>query len=291
MRILFWNTGKRPVADLLRDVSRRRELDVIVLAEAAGPMERLVSRLNRDAERVYFSAPDPQAKFGKRPLRMLTRLPGNRVRAIHDSAGVMARRVFPIIGPDFTIVAVHLGSRLFRDQDDQVSEARAVNEDIERIEREVGHRRTLVIGDFNMNPFERGLMNFDCFHGVMSRHTARGRSRRSRGRERCFFYNPMWNHFGDRPPSPPGSYYRRGSGQTEYFWHFFDQVLLRPDLLDYFTDDDIEVLTRIGERSLVNRHGIPDSGKGSDHLSLFLELWIEKGVLHGSAQPVTQAEG
>ena len=40
MRILFWNTGKRPVVDLLREVSRHRELDVIVLAEAADSMER-----------------------------------------------------------------------------------------------------------------------------------------------------------------------------------------------------------------------------------------------------------
>lgn len=133
-------------------------------------------------------------------------------------------------------------------------------------------------------------MNFDCFHAVMSRHTARRRSRRSGGRERCFFYNPMWNHFGDRPPSPPGSYYRRGSGQTEYFWHLFDQVLLRPDLLDYFTDDSLEILTRIGQQSLVDRHGIPDPERVSDHLPLFLELSIEKGVLHGSTQPVARAE-
>ncbi len=187
MRILFWNTGKRPVADLLRDISRRRELDVLVLAETADPIERLVSQLNRDAERVYFSAPDPLAKSVKRPLHILTRLPGDRVRAVQDSDGVMVRQVFPVIGPDFTIVAVHLRSKLFRDQDDQVSGARYVNGDIEKAERQVGHRRTLVIGDFNMNPFERGLVNFDCFHAVMSRDTASRRSRRSDGRERCFF--------------------------------------------------------------------------------------------------------
>ena len=291
MRILFWNTGRRPVVDLLREVSRHRELDVIVLAEAADPMERLVSQLNRDAERVYFSAPDPLAKSVKRPLRILTRLPGDRVRAVQDSDGVAVRRVFPFMGPDFTIVAVHLGSKLFRDQDDQVSAAWYVNGDIERIECQLGHRRTLVIGDFNMSPFERGLVNFDCFHAVMSRDTARRGSRKSGGRERRFFYNPMWSHLGDRPPSPPGSYYRGGSGQTEYFWHLFDQVLLRPDLLDYFTDDGLEVLTWIGRHSLVNRHGFPDSEKGSDHLPLFIDLSIERGVLHGGIQPVAQVEG
>ena len=291
MRILFWNTGRRPVVDLLRDVCGRRDLDVLVLAETVDPVERLVSQLNRGAGRLYSSAPDPLAGLVKRPLRVLTRLPENRVKAVHDSDGVTVRQVFPVIGPDFTIVAVHLRSKLFRDHDDQVSEAKDVNADIESAERQVGHCRTLVIGDFNMNPFERGLVNFDCFHAVMSRATARRRLRRSDRRERRFFYNPMWSHFGDRSPGPPGSYYRSGSRQTEYFWHLFDQVLLRPELLDYFMDDGLEVVTRIGQRSLVNRRGVPDRNTGSDHLPLFLDLSIEAGVLHGSAQPMAQAEG
>jgi len=291
MRILFWNTGKRPVVDLLRDVCRHRELDVLVLAETADPTERLVSQLNRGAERVYSAAPDPLAQAAKRPLRILTRLPGGRGKAVQDGDGITVRQVFPIAGPDFTLVAVHLGSKLFRDPDDQVSGARYISEDIERAECQVGHRRTLVMGDFNMNPFERGLVNLDCFHAVMSRDTARRRFRTSGGRERHFFYNPMWNHFGDCGPSPPGSYYRSGSGQTEYFWHLFDQVLLRPELLDYFMDGGPEILTRIGQRSLVNQRGIPDRRVGSDHLPLFLDLSIERRVFHGSAQPMAQAEG
>ena len=152
MRILFWNTNGRPIVELLRDVCRRRDLDILVLAETADPVERLVSQLNRDAEQVYFAAPDPLEKQVRRPLRILTRLSGDRVRAVQDTDGVTVKRVFPIMGPDFTLVAVHLRSKLFRDQDDQVSAAWYVNGDIERVEREAGHRRTLIIGDFNMNP-------------------------------------------------------------------------------------------------------------------------------------------
>lgn len=75
--------------------------------------------------------------------------------------------------------------------------------------------------------------------------------------------------------NPPGSYYRSGSGRTEYFWHSFDQVLLRSDLLDFFRDDSLEVVTRIGERSLVKESGLPDPNAGSDHLPLLIELSIE----------------
>ena len=291
MRILFWNTGRRPVVELLRDVCRRRDLDVLVLAEMAGPVGDVVAQLNQDAEHAYFSAHDGLSNAVKRPLHVLTRLPEGSVRALRDSAGITVKQVFPVIGPDFTIVAVHLRSKLFQDQDDQASRARSFSMRIEAIEGQVGHRRTLVIGDFNMNPFERGLVNFDCFHAVMSRKTAQRLSRNFDGHERGFFYNPMWNHFGDHPPSPPGSYHRGGSGQTEYFWHLFDQVLLRPDLLEYFADDGLEILTRIGQQSLVNQDGIPDPRMGSDHLPLFLELSIERGVLHGDTEPMEQAEG
>ena len=192
--------------------------------------------------------------------------------------GIAVKRVFPIIGLDFTIVALHLRSKLYQSNDmDQAFAAAAINEQIRAVEVTIGHRRTLVVGDFNMNPFEPGLVSFDCFHAVMSRTTAQRRSRKIDQQERFFFYNPMWNHFGDHP-SPPGSYYHPGSGQTEYFWHLFDQVLLRPDLLDYFRDDGLEVLTRIGELSLVKENGIPDLTTGSDHLPLLLELSIERAT-------------
>ena len=194
MRILFWNTGNRPVVDLLGDLGRLRNPDVIVLAETADPIRNVVSRLNKDARQVYSSAHDSPASV-RRPLHVLTRLPKGRIEALRDDAGVAVKRVRPIIGPDFTMVAVHLGSKLFRTQEDQAFAAASINRDIEGIEHRVGHRRTMVIGDFNMSPFELGLVSSDCFHAVMSRQTAQRQSRRVDNHTRCFFYNPTWNHF------------------------------------------------------------------------------------------------
>ena len=291
MRILFWNTGKRPVIGLLRELSRLRDVDILVLAEVAIPIEDVVNRLNEDAEQGYFCAQERLPTSFRRPLHVVTRLNEDRVVALKDGAGVTVKRVFPIIGPDFTIVGVHLRSKLFQPQEDQELRAASITLDIEAIEDEVGHRRTLVIGDFNMDPFEPGLVGFDCFHAAMSRRTAQRQSRRIDGRERFFFYNPVWNLLGDHPPSPPGSYYRKGSGRTEYFWHSFDQALLRPDLLDYFQDNGIEVLTRIGEQSLLTSNGTPDRTTGSDHLPLLLELSIQRGCQHGHTESVAETEG
>ena len=243
-------------------------------------------------EQTYSLAQERLPKPLRRPLHVLTRLREDRVVAIRDTPDIAVKRVFPIIGLDFTIVALHLRSKLHQSHDlDQALAAVGINAQIRAVEGTIGHRRTLVVGDFNMNPFEPGLVSFDCFHAVMSRTTAQRRSRKIGGQEHFFFYNPMWNHFGDHPPSPPGSYYRTGSGRTEYFWHSFDQVLLRPDLLDCFRDDGLEVVTRIGELSLVEENGIPDRTTGSDHLPLLLELSIERETEYGRTESVAEAEG
>ena len=92
-------------------------------------------------------------------IHVLTRFPKGRIEALRDDAGVAVKRVRPIIGPDFTMVAAHLGSKRFRTQEDQAFAAASINRDIEGIEHRVGHRRTMVIGDFNMSPFELGLVS------------------------------------------------------------------------------------------------------------------------------------
>ena len=119
MRLLFWNTGERPVVELLRNLSRSRDVDILVLAEVAAPIAEVVNQLNEGTEQTYFLAQERLPKPCRRPLHVLTRLSENRVVAIRDRAGIAVKRVFPIIGLDFTIVAVHLRSKLYQSQEDQ----------------------------------------------------------------------------------------------------------------------------------------------------------------------------
>ena len=234
MRILFWNTGCRPVTALLRDVCRLRGVDILVLAELAGPRDELLEQLNEDSEQTYFVAQKRLPKATRRKLHIFSRLPEDRLDDLEDDAGIAVRHVFPVLGPDFILVAVHLRSKLFQEAGDQALSAIRVSSDVCRIESQVGHRRTIIVGDFNMNPFETGLVAADAFHAVMSRRIAARKVRKVEDHKRYYFYNPIWNHFGDHPPSPPGSYYRARSGQSTYYWNLFDQVLIRPDLLEYF---------------------------------------------------------
>jgi endonuclease/exonuclease/phosphatase family metal-dependent hydrolase len=151
--------------------------------------------------------------------------------------------------------------------------ARRVIDKIRRAETDVGHSRTVVVGDFNMNPFEFGLVAADCFHAVMDTRIADKQSRKVQGEVRKFFYNPMWHLFRETFSAPLGTYYYNNSSrQRNYYWNTFDQVLVSPDLLDSFPIDQLSVLTTIGKIALVREDGRPDPAVGSDHLPILFDL-------------------
>ena len=102
-----------------------------------------------------------------------------------------------------------------------------------------------------MNPFEPGVVAAGGLHAVMSREVASRQSRTVQGRDYRFFYNPMWNHFGDANSPTAGSYFYNASEHVSYFWNLFDQVLIRPELAAPFDPDSLSIVTSAGSRSLV----------------------------------------
>jgi endonuclease/exonuclease/phosphatase family metal-dependent hydrolase len=57
-----------------------------------------------------------------------------------------------------------------------------------------------------------------------------------------------------------------------YFWNTFDQVLLRPELLDRFDIKLLVVPTTAGQTPLVTSDGRPNQDLASDHLPVVFEL-------------------
>jgi hypothetical protein len=84
----------------------------------------------------------------------------------------------------------------------------------------------------------------------------------------------MWGRMGDSSAGAPGTYYYGGSSYVSYFWNTFDQVLLRPDLLDFFSQDDLRVISKIGDKDLMTANGI--SSSYSDHLPVIVTLHTER---------------
>ncbi|MBW9148445.1 hypothetical protein K2F40_05585 [Clostridium sp. CM028] len=119
-------------------------------------------------------------------------------------------------GIDILLFGVHLPSKLYSKGQDQYSVAVKCNREIEKKEEEFGINNAIVIGDFNMNPFEDGMVSADGFHGVMSQEVALKGNRTVYGEKKKLFYNPMWHYMGNVVVNVMGTYYYNNSGVISY---------------------------------------------------------------------------
>ena len=172
----------------------------------------------------------------------------------------------------FNLILVHLRSKLRGEKLDQIEKLRNVNSRIRVFERQYDEN-TVVVGDFNLDPFDEGLVMAAGFHAMMDRGLVSPKGRIVNGIRHPFFYNPMWKLYGSRTETslPPGTYYYDKSENLRYYWHLFDQVLIRPGLLANFRDLDLEVIDHDG-RSSLRAEGKPNANLFSDHLPIFFKL-------------------
>ena len=137
------------------------------------------------------------------------------------------------------------------------------------------HLRTVLVGDLNMNPYEDGIVSAKGLHAVMTRERAQqGRRTVRYNLSNAYFYNPMWRHFGEQPSGHAGTYFFRSPRERADFWNVYDQVLLRPELLPYFRDEDLKILHCAGTKSLLDPNGVIDRTVASDHLPILFRLSI-----------------
>ncbi len=265
--LAFWNVNARVSPETIAVLAREWDVDIIILAENETDRFEILRKLNADANGLYFSDPGQSDR-----LTIWTRFRPEPFCLVRDSPGVAIRHYSLRPGESFLVVAVHLASKLWTKTEDQIFVAAELGHDIRAAEERVGHSRTIVIGDLNMNPFESGVVGSGGLHGVMDRRIASGGSRRIRGKDYMFFYNPMWSKLGDGGPAPPGTYFHNNSSDVNYFWNMFDQVLVRPALLDSLPNDSVSIVTRIGDMDLLTDRGRPNSTVASDHLPIVCKL-------------------
>jgi exonuclease III len=270
MRFLFWNVKKNPVGPILSKIVEAHNVDVVILAECRDSGEMLIE-LN-DANENQFHLPDIP---GSRVV-IYTRFLRKHIETAHSEDFFTVRLISLPETEPIILAALHLPSRLHKtDAEEYQSKVAAqVSAKIRQVEREKGTSRTVLVGDLNMNPFEEGVAAADGLHAVMTRDIARKGGRKVVREFYPFFYNPMWGRFGDTTNGPPGTYYRWGSEFTEYFWNTYDQVLIRPDLLDSFDENSVQVLTEFDGRKFLKKSGVPDKTRLSDHLPLLFALTI-----------------
>jgi len=273
VRFLFWNTNQRPVEPIVARLAQRHDVDLLVLAESALSPERLLGLLNPGQAQPYRCPPGLS-----RRLTFYVRESVTTFASVTDTTSAAIRRVGIGCDQELLIVAVHLPSKMYATDTEQLLGSTGVSQDIREAERRVGHMRTIVLGDLNMDPFEPGVVGSHGLHAVMDRHVASRGTRRVAGKDYPLFYNPTWSFLGDRGGRPAGTFFYRKSSPVCYFWHMFDQALVRPGLLDLVDDDSFGIITTDGETPLFASGSRPDATRGSDHFPILLRLGKQRQV-------------
>jgi hypothetical protein len=269
INIIFWNLNCKPLQDLLAALVKSYAVDVLILAENKIPTSRVLRALNA-ASPGYKTRPWSVCSR----ISIFTKFPAKFLQPLEESDRFLICRLTLPPRMEILLAMAHLSSKIYSDATDQLAECQLLSETVRRAEMKAKHTRTILVGDFNVNPFEAAVVGALGLHAVMAKQVAMRNSRTVQNKEYQFFYNPMWRYFGERLDGPPGTYYYGVGGQVTYFWNIFDQVLVRPALIPYFPDHELRILTAIGDMNLLSANGQPNRDVASDHLPMLFKLDI-----------------
>ena len=265
---LFWNLNNKPLQDTIAHLVQKHRIDVIVLGESSILPANLLLTLNPKGRADYFYAPG----YACTKVQFYTRFTWQFILPLFESDRLTIRHLRLPGQTDIILAASHFPSKLYWNEESQSFECMNLANSITDVEAKIGHCRTILVGDLNMNPFEDGMVAASGLNASMTRQIAARGTRTVQQKEYRFFYNPMWHFFGDGNPGAPGTYYYAASEHRVYFWNIFDQVLIRPELLTRFDNKDLMILNSDGNNSLLNANGLPDAVNYSDHLPIIFNL-------------------
>jgi|GEM_PF-4274945 len=269
----FWNLKKLEASSLVAEFVDKEGVDFFFCCEGQRLDQRfLVQKMiqkNKGGSLFEVTSPGLQDPG----IRAFTRYP-KLIVPIADTTRMRCFKISLPCIPVFIAAVVHgptLRGTSRKNVDDAMSR---LSRDLEFQKLNLGVNHSLVLGDFNSNPYDRGIVSAEGFHAIPDGAEVESRGERMiDGEKYSYHYNPMWNFLGDKTAGPPGTLYYRESGSFQQQWHLFDQVMLSRGLLSHFDLDSVRIaeckyldLIRPNGRIRGNR-----KNDKPDHLPIILE--------------------
>lgn len=274
MKIGFWNVGsKNDLSDSIVALTIEKQLDIICLAEISDSIKlNFLKKINKSGIKRKYK----QIKCSKSKLTIISSYKANVFKDKSDkyTSKRWTSHLIEIPGLiKFNLIAVHFPSKINWSNESLALECVNFSKDIERIESVTKCAETILIGDFNMNPFENGMVAANGINAIPDLNYAKKRKkgRRIDGSYYTYFYNPMWNFFGDFE-EPFGTHYCRPSGHISHEWHIYDQIIVRPSIKQYFDKPFIDIVSEISGDKLTTNLKRPDKVNYSDHLPIIFNI-------------------
>lgn len=242
--ILSWNihTYKGRRTNILKwaitEIVNENKIDIVVLQEAFG--SSIFNAVNAgEAQFDEILYPGNSIKEGVRIfIRKNTFDTPNFIHK-NNRNKLMFVKLKKIKGSEeFNIAAVHLHSKVGNTERQQLWKNRPIFEEIKRLERLSLTNRTILVGDFNHNPYDNNLCDpdlIDC-KGSKSLISVLTSNPISKKRNSNFWYNPMWNLLGDYDYNSgheriTGTFFRYTEDETP-IWNLLDGFILRPSIMN-----------------------------------------------------------
>jgi hypothetical protein len=156
VRFLFWNTNKNgDINDILCKIVIEQKINIVILAEYADVVEDLI--LNLDLHGVR--------------MKVYPTVGCDRITMLGTEISIRQSRQdtyysMQIINEQYLLCGLHLPSSLWADKETQSLVFESIVHDVELAEEENGLGKSIVVGDFNQNPYENGCLSAKGFHGV-----------------------------------------------------------------------------------------------------------------------------
>ncbi|MCR5812311.1 MAG: endonuclease/exonuclease/phosphatase family protein [Lachnospiraceae bacterium] len=259
MKVLFWNLGKNSIENYLSQCIKENDVDIALISEYGGiDFKLLRNKLGYGYVHVEgFGGCDKITLIAKNIYEITVCREQDRCV------------LYRVVGQSSTyiIAGVHLQDRQNSDALARISKIGRIVNDIGNLENSSKCKNTIIIGDFNANPYDDELLAVMAFHAVLFKDVIiKSETRTCNGISYRRFYNPILQFISEDTKSY-GSYYYSG-GSSSPIWHCLDQVLVSRALANKV--NDLKYLKHIKGRNLISR--IRPNKEISDHLPLFVSI-------------------
>jgi exonuclease III len=229
LKIIYWNIHNQTDINLLKNMISDNNPELIILSECS------VCIAEQLAQQTSYHLLKPI--IDKKPKIILLYnivIPHIVLKQEYKNHLNIYKMQFPSIS--ILLMAVHLPSKIRMDRQNQLSESFDYMQQILAIEKQESCKKTIIVGDFNMNPFDDGMIAGNGFNAVFSEQIALTDSRTICGKKYEYFFNPAWTTYG-RQSYKLGTFFLKYPNHSSFHWNVYDQAIIRSSLLHEYKID------------------------------------------------------
>lgn len=273
MNFLFWNLQRKDTffATIL-SIIREEDIDIVAFAEFPDGKEAAFESSLQLAEPSFKHL----TPIRKNKIEVFYKDSTVHITPAFDGERICANKILSAVdSKTYILFYCHVWSKMFKEKDQQNYEVPFIVDEIRDFENKEHNQNTIVCGDFNMDAFQDGMLLYNGFNAMMTSDIANRRSRKVHKKDFDMFYNPMWGLYGDVHGSHvAGTYYYNAYNAVHQYWHMFDQVIMRPDVIPVFEKSSLKIVSKGTSYNLLKANGVIDKNKYSDHLPIKFKLNI-----------------